>query len=164
MDLLTPSFGNIFWTAVVFLILVLLLTKFAWKPILKAVNEREISITDALNQAKLAKKEVELLKADNDRIIREAKIERDNILKEAREMKDKIIDEAKTTAKNEGDKLLEQAKETIKNEKNAAMADIKNQIGLLSVTIAEQIIKEKLDNNQAQSDLVEKYLKNPNHN
>ena len=164
MDLLTPSIGNIFWTTVVFLILVILLGKFAWKPILSAINTRETNIVDALNQVKLAKAEMENLKADNERIIREAKIERDAILKEAREIKDKIVGEAKDTAKTEGDKMIEQARQTINAEKNAAMADIKSQIGELSVNIAESILKQKLDNNDAQNQLVENILNKSNLN
>lgn len=164
MDLLTPSIGNIFWTTVVFLILVILLGKFAWKPILSAINTRETNIVDALNQVKLAKAEMENLKADNERIIREAKIERDAILKEAREIKDKIVGEAKDAAKTEGDKLIEQARQTITAEKNAAMADIKSQIGELSVNIAESILKQKLDNNDAQNQLVENILNKSNLN
>ncbi|AQW98374.1 F0F1 ATP synthase subunit B [Elizabethkingia anophelis] len=164
MDLLTPSIGNIFWTTVVFLILVILLGKFAWKPILSAINTRETNIVDALNQVKLAKAEMENLKADNERIIREAKIERDAILKEAREIKDKIVGEAKDAAKTEGDKMIEQARQTIIAEKNAAMADIKSQIGELSVNIAESILKQKLDNNDAQNQLVENILNKSNLN
>ncbi|AIL44596.1 F0F1 ATP synthase subunit B [Elizabethkingia anophelis] len=164
MDLLTPSIGNIFWTTVVFLILVILLGKFAWKPILSAINTRETNIVDALNQVKLAKAEMENLKADNERIIREAKIERDAILKEAREIKDKIVGEAKDAAKTEGDKMIEQARQTITTEKNAAMADIKSQIGELSVNIAESILKQKLDNNDAQNQLVENILNKSNLN
>lgn len=164
MELLTPAIGNIFWTAIVFLALVFLLGKFAWGPILKAVNDREISIVDAINQAKLARKEMEELKADNDRIIREAKIERDAILKEARELKDKIVTEAQTLAKEEAVKLIEQARQTIQAEKSAAMEDIKNQIGALSVGIAEQILRQKLDNTDAQNTLVENYLNNSNQN
>lgn len=164
MELLTPAIGNIFWTAIVFLALVFLLGKFAWGPILKAVNDREISIVDAINQAKLARKEMEELKADNDRIIREAKIERDAILKEARELKDKIVTEAQTLAKEEGVKLIEQARQIIQAEKSAAMEDIKNQIGALSVGIAEQILRQKLDNTDAQNTLVENYLNNSNQN
>ncbi|AQX09509.1 ATP synthase F0 subunit B [Elizabethkingia miricola] len=164
MDLLTPSIGNIFWTTVVFLILVILLGKFAWKPILSAINTRETNIVDALNQVKLAKAEMENLKADNERIIREAKIERDAILKEAREIKDKIVGEAKDAAKTEGDKMIEQARQTINAEKNAAMADIKSQIGELSVNIAESILKQKLDNNDAQNQLVENILNKSNLN
>lgn len=164
MDLLTPSIGNIFWAAFVFVILLLLLGKFAWKPILSAINTRETNIVDALNQVKLAKVEMENLKADNERIIREAKIERDAILKEAREIKDKIVGEAKDAAKTEGDKMIEQARQTINAEKNAAMADIKAQIGTLSVNIAESILKQKLDNNDAQNQLVENILNKSNLN
>ncbi|WP_265428758.1 F0F1 ATP synthase subunit B [Chryseobacterium sp. YIM B08800] len=164
MELLTPSIGNIFWTAVVFLLLVVLLKAFAWKPILSAVKTREDNIQDALNQAKLAKKEMETLKADNERIMREAKIERDAILKEAREIKDRIVAEAKDAAKSEGDKLIEAAKQTINAEKNAAMADIKSQIGILSVNIAESILKQKLENSEAQNELVQNYLNKSNLN
>ncbi|KFF00944.1 ATP F0F1 synthase subunit B [Chryseobacterium formosense] len=164
MELLTPSIGNIFWTAVVFLLLVVLLRSFAWKPILSAVKTREDNIQDALNQAKLAKKEMETLKADNERIMREAKIERDAILKEAREIKDRIVAEAKDAAKSEGDKLIEAARQTINAEKNAAMADIKSQIGILSVNIAESILKQKLDNTEAQNELVQNYLNKSNLN
>ncbi|MDO4224973.1 MAG: F0F1 ATP synthase subunit B [Bergeyella zoohelcum] len=164
MDLLTPSIGNIFWTAVVFLILVLILAKFAWGPILQAVGERENNIQDALNQATLARKEVEELKADNEKIIREAKIERDAILKEAREIRDRMVAEAKDLAKAEGDKMIASARQSIEAEKTAAMSDIKSQIGLLSVSIAESILKQKLDNNDAQNALVENYLNNNNLN
>ncbi|EKB55519.1 F0F1 ATP synthase subunit B [Bergeyella zoohelcum] len=164
MDLLTPSVGNIFWTAVVFLILLILLAKFAWKPILGAVGERQASIQDALNQAVLARKEMEALKADNEKIMREAKMERDAILKEARELKDKIVLEAKEAAKVEGDKMIENARLSIEAEKAAAMADIKNQIGTLSVNIAESILKSQLNNPAAQEELVQSYLKNQNLN
>ncbi|WP_052910767.1 F0F1 ATP synthase subunit B [Riemerella anatipestifer] len=164
MDLLIPSEGNLIWSLVVFLILVLLLSKFAWKPILKTVNDRETSIVDALNQAKLAKKEMEDLKADNERIIREAKVERDAILKEAREIKDRIVNEAREVAKVEGDKMIAAAKQSIAAEKSAAMADIKNQVGALSLSIAETILKQKLDNTEAQNALVENMLNQSNLN
>ncbi|ADQ81588.1 F0F1 ATP synthase subunit B [Riemerella anatipestifer] len=164
MDLLIPSEGNLIWSLVVFLILVLLLSKFAWKPILKTVNDRETSIVDALNQAKLAKKEMEDLKADNERIIREAKVERDAILKEAREIKDRIVNEAKEVAKVEGDKMIAAAKQSIAAEKSAAMADIKNQVGALSLNIAETILKQKLDSTEAQNALVENMLNKSNLN
>lgn len=164
MDLLTPSEGNLIWTLVVFLILVLLLGKFAWKPILKTVNERESSIVDALNQAKLARKEVETLKADNDKILKEAKIERDNILKEAREIKDNIIEEAKEIAKKEAQNIISAAKASIEDEKSKAMSDIKNQVTSFSLSIAESILKQKLDNTEAQNTLVENILNNTNLN
>lgn len=164
MGIIEPGIGLLFWMTLTFVILLFLLAKYAWKPIVNAVNERETSIVDALNQAKLAKKEMEELKADNERIIREAKIERDAILKEAREIKDRIVGEAKDAAKSEGDKLIEAAKQTINAEKNAAMADIKNQIGTLSVNIAESILKQKLDNSEAQNELVQNYLNKSNLN
>ncbi|KPE50721.1 F0F1 ATP synthase subunit B [Chryseobacterium indologenes] len=164
MGIIEPGIGLLFWMTLTFVILLFLLAKFAWKPIVNAVNERETSIVDALNQAKLAKKEMEELKADNERIIREAKIERDSILKEAREIKDRIVGEAKDAAKAEGDKMIEAAKQTIQAEKNAAMADIKTQIGTLSVNIAESILKQKLDNNEAQDELVQNYLNKSNLN
>ncbi|QCX52595.1 F0F1 ATP synthase subunit B [Elizabethkingia sp. JS20170427COW] len=164
MDLLTPSIGNIFWAALVFIILLILLGKFAWRPILDAINTREANIIDALNQVRVAKAEMENLKADNERIIREAKIEREAILKEAREIKDKIVNEAKDLAKAEGDKMIEQARQSIASEKHAAMADIKSQIGELSLTIAETILKQKLESNDAQNQLVENILNKANQN
>ena len=158
------SSGLFIIQSVVFIILLLVLRKFAWKPIMDAVNEREETIIDSLNQAKLAKQEVQNLKAENEIIIREAKMERDNILKEAREIKDRIVAEAKDAAKSEGDKLIEAAKQTIAAEKNAAMADIKATIGTLSVNIAESILKQKLDNSEAQNELVQNYLNKSNLN
>lgn len=154
------SSGLFIIQSLIFLALLFILGKFAWKPILDSINEREVSIVDALNQAKLAKKEMEDLKADNERIIREAKIERDAILKEARELKEKIVGEAKDAAKAEGDKMIASAKQSIEAEKTAALNDIKTQIGSLSVNIAESILKQKLDNNEAQNALVENYLNN----
>lgn len=158
------SSGLFIIQSVIFIILLLILRKVAWKPIMDAVNEREVTIVDSLNQAKLAKQEVQNLKAENEIIIREAKIERDNILKEAREIKERIVGEAKDLAKTEGDKIIEQARQSIQAEKAAAMADIKNQIGTLSVNIAESILKEKLNNNDAQNALVENILNKSNLN
>lgn len=158
------SSGLFIIQSVIFLILLFVLHKFAWKPIMQAVNEREITIVDSLNQAKLAKQEVQNLKAENEIIIREAKVERDNILKEAREIKERIVAEAKEIAKTEGDKMIEQARQSIQAEKAAAMSDIKNQIGTLSVNIAESILKEKLNNDGAQNALVENILNKSNLN
>ncbi|OWK74112.1 ATP synthase F0 subunit B [Flavobacteriaceae bacterium JJC] len=158
------SSGLFIIQTVIFLILLFVLRKFAWKPIMDAVNEREVTIVDSLNQAKLAKQEVQNLKAENEVIIREAKVERDNILKEAREIKDRIVGEAKDIAKAEGDKMIEQARQSIQAEKSAAMSEIKNQIGVLSVTIAESILKQKLDNDGAQNALVENILNKSNLN
>lgn len=158
------SSGLFIIQSIIFLALLFLLGKFAWKPILKSIDERETSIIDALNQAKLAKQEMAQLKEDNERILREARAERDGILKEARDMKDKIVNQAKDSAKVEGEKMIEAARQSIQTEKNAAMADIKSQIGSLSVSIAENILKEKLDNDGAQNALVENILNKSNLN
>ncbi len=158
------SSGLFIIQSIIFLVLLFILGKFAWKPILKSIDERETSIIDALNQAKLAKQEMAQLKEDNERILREARAERDGILKEAREMKGKIVNEAKDSAKVEGEKMIEAARQSIQTEKNAAMADIKNQIGTLSVNIAENILREKLDNEGAHNALVENILNKSNLN
>lgn len=158
------SSGLFIIQSIIFLALLFLLGKFAWKPILKSIDERETSIIDALNQAKLAKQEMAQLKEDNERILREARAERDGILKEARDMKDKIVNQAKDSAKVEGEKMIEAARQSIQTEKNAAMADIKTQIGTLSVSIAENILKEKLNNDDAQNALVENILNKSNLN
>ncbi|MBP7174095.1 MAG: F0F1 ATP synthase subunit B [Cloacibacterium sp.] len=158
------SIGLFFWVFVIFLVIIFVMAKFAWKPILQSINDRETSIADALNQAKLARDEMQNLKAENERIIREAKVERDAILKEAREIKDKIVAEAKDVAKVEGDKMIEAAKHSIAMEKAAAMDDIKSQIGNLSVTIAETILKQKLEKSDAQNALVNTMLENKNLN
>ena len=162
--MIEPGIGLLFWMTLTFLILLFLLAKFAWKPILSAINEREVTIVDSLNQAKLAKQEVENLKAENEIIIREAKIERDHILKEARDIRDRIVGEAKGLAQAEGDKMIESARQTIIAEKSAAVADIKSQIGTLSVSIAESILKQKLDNDGAQDALVANILNTSNLN
>ena len=162
--MIEPGIGLLFWMTLTFIILLFLLAKFAWKPILNAVNDREVTIIDALNQAKLAKQEMAKLKEDNERILREARAERDGILKEARDMKDKIVSQAIESAKAEGEKMIEAARQSIQTEKIAAMADIKNQIGTLSVNIAENILREKLNNDGAQNALVENILNKSNLN
>lgn len=158
MDLITPSVGLIFWTSIVFIILLVILRTVAWKPILSAVQEREKSIEDALNAAKKAEEKLVALNAENDRLIKEAKIERDAILKEAREMKDKIVNEAKNAAQTEADRLIDSAKVAISAEKTAAMADIKNQVGQLSIQIAEKILTKELADKNAQEALVNEVI------
>ena len=158
------SSGLFIIQSVVFIILLLVLRKFAWKPIMDALNEREVTIVDSLNQAKLARWAVQNLQAGNENTIREAKMERDTILKEAKEIKERIVGDAKNVAQTEADKIIEQARQSIQAEKTAAMADIKNQIGALSVTIAESILKQKLDNDVAQNALVENILNKSNLN
>lgn len=152
------EFGLFFWQILIFVGLILLLKKFAWKPILDAVNEREEGIKNALLSAENARQEMQNLQADNQRILQEARLERDNMLKDAREMKDKMVAEAKNEAQAQGLKMIEQAKAAIESEKNAAMAELKLQVSTLSLSIAEKLLKDELSNKEAQTKLVEKML------
>ncbi|MCF8379267.1 MAG: F0F1 ATP synthase subunit B [Bacteroidales bacterium] len=159
MDLVTPGIGLIVWTTLIFLILLFLLKKFAWTPINNAVKTREESIRAALSSADKAKEEMLLLQADNEKIIIKARNERDSLLKEAKEVKETIIEEAKQKAESEAKKLIEQARTSIKNEKFSAINEIKEQVAILSVEIAEKILREKLANDKEQKDLLDKLLK-----
>jgi len=134
------------------------LKKFAWKPILDAVNEREEGIKNALESAEKAKKDMENLKSDNEKLLADARAERDALMKEAREIKEKMISDAKADAQAQGEKMINQAKAAIESEKNAAMADLKNQVASLSLEIAEKLLKDELSNKEAQTKLVEKML------
>lgn len=158
MDLVTPGFGLVFWTAITFLILLFILKKFAWKPILGAVNSREESIKDALAAAEAARREMENLQADNERILQEARAEREAMLKEARDMKNKMIADAKDEAKLTADKMIAQAQEAIQSEKKAAIAELKGQVASLSLEIAEKVVKQELSNKGQQEKLVEDML------
>lgn len=162
--LIEPSIGLIFWTSIVFLLLFFILAKFAWKPILKSVKEREEGIENALKSAENAKKEMESLKAGNEKILAEARAERDNLMKEARDMKESIINEAKTKAQKESDRILASAREQINNEKNAAITDLKNQVATLSIDIAEKILKSELSSDDKQKALVSSLMKDVNLN
>tara|TARA_B100000497_G_scaffold39492_1_gene46124 strand:- start:272 stop:772 length:501 start_codon:yes stop_codon:yes gene_type:complete len=153
------SIGLFFWQTVIFIFLILLLKKFAWKPILDAVNEREEGIKNALLSAENAKEEMASLQSDNEETLKKARSERDSLLKEAREIKQQLIDEAKSEAKNEAKKIISQAQETIQNEKNAAIVDLKNQVAGLSIDIAEKVLKEKLSDDKAQMQLVKDLVK-----
>jgi F-type H+-transporting ATPase subunit b len=153
------SLGLFVWQTVIFVGLVLLLKKFAWKPILNAVNEREEGIKGALEAADQARAELENLNADNEKLLKEARAEREVMIKEARQFKDKMIADAKADAKAEADKLIAQAQETIQSEKKAAVADIKKQVAELSIAIAEKVIKEELSNTSKQDKLVSDLVK-----
>ena len=158
MDLITPDVGLLFWTLVSFSILYLILRKFAWGPILTAVKEREESIKAALDAADNAKKEMENLKADNEKILNEAKTEREIMLKEAREMKSKLISDAENEAKAKAKSMVEAAKTAIQNEKNSAMNELKNTVVDLSVGIAEKLISEELADKDKQLKMIEEIL------
>lgn len=152
------SFGLFFWQILLFVGLVLLLRKFAWKPILDSVNNREEGIKNALESAEAARKEMQNLQADNERILNEARAERDGMLKEARQLKENIIAEAKTEAQTEADKIVSQAQATIESEKKAAIADLKSQVAGLSVEIAEKVVRRELADKDKQLALVESML------
>jgi F-type H+-transporting ATPase subunit b len=158
MDLVTPGLGLIFWSVLTFLFLLFILRKFAWKPILDAVNEREEGIKNALLSAENAKKDMQNLKSDNEKLLAEARAERDAMMKEAREIKDKMINDAKSEAQLSGEKMIAQAKVAIESEKNAAMAELKNQVSSLSLEIAEKVLRDELSNKDSQTKLVEKML------
>ena len=158
MNLVAPE-SLVFWTTIIFVALLFLLKKVAWKPILGAVKEREDSINEALKSADNARKEMQNLNADNERILKEARAERDTLLKEARVMKDNIITEAKEEAQVQANKVVEQAQATIQAEKQAAISDLKNQVAELSVSIAEKVVRAELSDEKKQVKLVEDMLK-----
>lgn len=152
------SVGLFFWQTLLFILLLVLLRKFAWKPILNAVNEREDGIKNALAAAEEAKKEMQNVTADSENLLKEARAEREAMLKDAREIKNKMIADSKEQAKVEGDKMIKQAQTAIESERKAAVADIKNQVAELSVEIAEKIIKEQLADKDKQLKLVDNML------
>jgi F-type H+-transporting ATPase subunit b len=158
MDLVTPDIGLLFWTFLSFAILFFILKKFAWKPIVKTVNDRENSIKEALASAEAAKKEMQNLTADNERILKEARAEREAMMKEGRELKSKMISDAKDEAKLTADKIVALAQEAIESEKKSAMAELKNQVASLSIDIAEKVVKNELSDKNKQLKLVEDLL------
>ena len=158
MDLITPEFGLVFWTLITFLILLFILRKFAWKPILGAVSDREEGIKDALASAEKARREMENPTADNERILQEARAEREAMLKDARDMKNKMITDAKEEAQEQANKMIEQAQAAIESEKKAAMAELKSHVAGLSIDIAEKVVRKELSNKGSQEKLVEEML------
>ena len=152
------SLGLFFWQTILFAGLLILLKKYAWGPILSAVNEREEGIKNALSAAENAKKEMENLQADNQKLLKEARAEREAMLKEARELKNKMIDDAKGEAKQEAAKLITMAQAAIETEKKAAISDLKSQVADLSISIAEKVLGEELSSNAKQEKLVESML------
>jgi F-type H+-transporting ATPase subunit b len=163
-SLIEPGIGLIFWTTVTFLLLLGILGKYAWKPILNAIKTREEGITAALASAESALKDMRELKAANEVILNQARTERDNMLREARETKDTIIAEAKQRAQAESDRIMASAREQIGNEKNAAIAELKRQVAVLSIEIAEKILKTELSNDDKQKALVLNLMKDINLN
>jgi|SRR5690554_2612559 len=164
MDLITPEIGLMFWTGLTFLILMLILTKFVWKPLLNLVNTREGKIQDALDLAKKTKAEMEKLQVQNQNLLKEARIERDELIKDAKETSSQMIEAAKVKAKEEADKIVENARVAIQAEKSAAVADLKNQVAGIAIDIAEKILKEELSSKEKQTQLAESFANDINLN
>jgi F-type H+-transporting ATPase subunit b len=159
MELLQPGTGLIIWQFIVFVLLFLFLAKFAWKPILGSLKEREASIQSALDTAERAKQEMLLLKADNEKLLRDAREERERIMREAREASNKMREEATTEAKKAADKIITDARAAINIEKQAALKEVKVQVAMFSLQVAEKLMKKNLSTDKAQKDLVEEYIK-----
>jgi F-type H+-transporting ATPase subunit b len=159
MELLTPGTGLIIWQLIVFLLLFFLLSKLAWKPIINSLKERETSIQNALDTAEKARHEMSQLKSDNEKLLKEAREERDRILKEAREVSNRMREDAQADAKKTGDKIIEDARAAINIEKQAALRDVKAQVAMFSLQIAEKLMKKNLESDKAQKELVENYVK-----
>jgi F-type H+-transporting ATPase subunit b len=159
MELVKVDIGLLFWMTLTFGILLFILGKYAWKPIMKMLHEREESIDKALNAAEDAKKEMLKLKAGNEQLLLEAKEERDALLRDARKVKESIIEEARVKANEEANRIIENARESIQYEKLAAINDLKNQIASISIEIAEKLLGQELSNKEKQKELTEKLLK-----
>lgn len=164
MELVLPQFGLFFWTLVLFLIIFFILKKFAWKPILNGIKEREDTIVNALKSAETARAEMANLKSENEKLLQEARIERDKLLKEARSMKEQIIAVGKEQAAIEAAKILETAKRQIESERRATLLELKNQVGQLSVDLAEKILKRKMEDEAQQLSFANDQIKDFNLN
>ncbi len=158
MELISPNPGTIFWLLIIFGIVVAILRRFAWNPILNALKERELSISDALNSAEFARKRLNELKSEQDALRVTALQEKDQILRDAREIKDKILAEAREKANEESKNILIQMREQMENEKIAALNSVRQQIADFSVQIAEKILKEKLESTSRQEQLIQSQL------
>ena len=158
-SLITPEIGTIFWTVLIFILFFLILTKFAWQPILGAVKARDEMIKGSLESAENARKEMLHLQSDNEAILRKAREERETILKEAREVREKLILEAKEKATEEAERLIEKARVGIENEKSKALAEIQAQVATLSIDIASKLLGEDLKKTGNQEKLIDNYLK-----
>jgi F-type H+-transporting ATPase subunit b len=152
------SLGLFFWQSLIFIGLLFMLRKFAWKPILDAVNDRETSIKDALASAEAARDEMKNLQSDNQRILKEARAEKESLLKEARATRSELINNAKEEAQEEAQKILSQAQDAIQSEKRAAVKELKEQVGSIAMEIAEKVLQKELENKDRQLELVDQLL------
>jgi F-type H+-transporting ATPase subunit b len=158
MELVNPGLGLIFWMLIAFSVVFLVLKKFAWPSILKALKEREEHIEEALRAADRAHEEMKQLKLDNQQLLREAKEERELMLNEAKKIREKLLDEARSRANAEADRIVESARERIANERMAAITEIKNQIAEISINVAEHILKEKIQSPADHQKYIEQIL------
>ena len=151
---LNTVYGTVFWSTISFLVVLILMRRMAWGPILQGLKEREEEIDGALNKAKEARAELENLQADNERLLQEARVERDGMMRDARDMADKLVADAKSTAKTEGERMIDQAKQAIDGERAAAVADLKAEVAKLSLEIAEKLVRQELKEDAAQQELI----------
>lgn len=158
MDLVTPSLGLIVWSSLTFLLLIILLRRFAWGPILDSLKTRERTIEDSLLAAENAREEMKKLNEESERLLVMAKQEREVILKEAKEMKVSILEEARVSAKNEGERIMEKAKQEINNQKVIALAEVKNLVASLTLEITEKILRKKLENPKEQEAMISDFM------
>ncbi len=164
MDLITPAVGQIFWGGLVFLLLLFLLKKFAWKPMLTAVNDREEGIKESIELAEKTKAEMQALKAQNEDLLKEARAERDKMIKEATQTAKKLVEEAREEGKEQQQKIVADAQKVINAEKAAAITELKTQVASLSLEIAEKVIKGELASDDKQKALADKLAEDINMN
>ncbi|WMJ72510.1 F0F1 ATP synthase subunit B [Cytophagaceae bacterium ABcell3] len=164
MELITPDFGLLFWQTLTFIIVLFILSKFAWKPIMQALKDRENTIEEALSSAQRAKEEMLQMKATNEKLLQEARLEREKILREAQATANEMVSKAKETAQVEGNRMIENARVAINTEKQAALTEVKNQAAELAIDIAEKLLRKELSDAAAQKELADKFIKDVNLN
>ncbi|HLO90678.1 MAG: F0F1 ATP synthase subunit B [Chloroflexota bacterium] len=158
MELVSPGIGLIFWMTLAFLILLFILGKYVWPPIMRALHDRELAIEESLHQAEAARREMETLQFTNEKLLKEAKEERDALMRDARKVREKLIDDAREKASQEAERIIESARERIEHEKMAAIHDLKNQVANLSLEIAEKLIGQELSDPVKNKQFVQKSL------
>jgi F-type H+-transporting ATPase subunit b len=158
-SLASPAIGTVFWTTLIFLFLLVLLKKFAWGPIVKAVKSREDMIRNSLESAEKAREEMKVLQADNETVLRKAREERDKIIRDARLSTERMLSEAKEKSQSEADAMVKRAKELIEREKNNAITEVKREIAGLAIEVASKVVSETLKSDTEQQKLIERYLK-----
>jgi len=157
-SLASPAIGTVFWTTLIFLLLLFLLQKFAWGPIMKAVRSREETIRNALDSAEKAREEMKVLQADNETILRKAREERDKIIRDARTATERMLTEAKEKSQSEADAMVKRARELIEREKNTAIAEVKREVASLAIEVASRVVSETLKSDAEQQKLIGRYL------